>query len=74
MLAMVVNDNACLLFKRGALKTIASELLQDGTAYSHHSHPHVNPVTIRPLFDFPKEPSCQGLNCLPPPSASLPSG
>ncbi|CAI8705884.1 hypothetical protein EMIT0P74_100135 [Pseudomonas sp. IT-P74] len=36
--------------------------------------PDPNPVTIGPLFDFPKEPPCPGLNCLPPPSVSLPSG
>ncbi len=30
MLAMVVNDNACLLVKRGAFKSIASMLAPTG--------------------------------------------
>jgi hypothetical protein len=33
LLAMVVNDNACGLVKRGALESIASKLAPTGTGY-----------------------------------------
>ena len=48
MLAMVVNDNACLLVKRGALESIASELAPTGDAYASKDRPAGRP----PRFGF----------------------
>ena len=48
LLAMVVNDNACLLVKRGALESIASELAPTGDAYASKDRPAGRP----PRFGF----------------------
>ncbi len=47
MLAMVVNDNACLLAKRGALKSIASKLAP--TSYRRADTPVVSGAKTKPL-------------------------
>jgi hypothetical protein len=52
LLAMVVNDNACVLTKRGALESIASRLAPTTTGHPAFFASFVSPLSQPPPKDL----------------------